>query len=197
MISCAGAERGGRGRSAGPPAARRGAESGGPVTNRHMLMRVLLALTLAAVSCSSRSFDEQKPAVGEPAPSLAVADLAGRMFRLADLRGKVVLLNFWAAWCPPCKAEMPGFQRVYLAHEEQGFVVVAVAIHDVTPAEVRSLGILFPVLIATDQVKRDYGDPSFPPVSFLVGRDGRIIKKVKKYYPEEELKVDVRRALQG
>jgi len=167
------------------------------VKNGYALTAVLLVLTLTAASCSRQAFEEQKPAVGDPAPGISAADLSGRMLRLADFRGKVVLLNFWTSWCPPCRDEMPGFQKVYLACEDKGFVVIAVAVNEVTVAEVKALGILFPVLIATDKVKRDYGDMSFPPVSFLVGRDGRIIKKVKKFYPEQELREDVERALKG
>jgi glutathione peroxidase-family protein len=92
---------------------------------------------------------------------------------------------------------MPGFQKVYLAYEDKGFAVIAVAINDITPADVKALGILFPVVVANDRVRRDYGDIANPPVSFLIGRDGRIIKKVKNLYGADELKRDVERALQG
>jgi len=166
-------------------------------------MRASLSLFLVIVAvlgvsaCSRQSFEEQKPAVGDPAPALSVADLAGTMVRLADYRGKVVLVNFWASWCPPCKDEMPGFQKVFLAYEDKGFGIIAVAINEVTPADVKALGILFPVVVANDRVRRDYGDIAHPPVSFLIGRDGRIIKKVKNVYPEDALRRDVEEALKG
>ncbi len=140
-------------------------------------------------------FDEQKPAVGETAPVVALADLSGKMLRLADYRGKVVLLNFWASWCPPCKDEMPGFQRVLAALEERGFMVIGIAVNEVAPADVKELNLLFPVAVASERVVRDYGDIAHPPVSFLIGRDGKIIKKVKGVYPEQELKKDVEAAL--
>lgn len=140
-------------------------------------------------------FDEQKPAVGEAAPQLSVADVGGTMIRLADYRGKVVLLNFWASWCPPCKDEMPGFHRVLLALENKDFDVIGVAINDISSSVMKELGILFPVVVANDRVKKEYGDIAHPPVSFLVGRDGRIIKKVKGFYSEEELRGDVEQAL--
>jgi thiol-disulfide isomerase/thioredoxin len=136
-------------------------------------------------------FDEQKPAVGEAAPAVALADLSGKMLRLADFRGKIVLLNFWASWCPPCKDEMPGFQRVLMTYEDKGFMVIGVAINDISPADVKELGILFPVAVAGERVLKDYGEIAHPPVSFLISRDGKIIKKVKGVYPEEELKRDV------
>lgn len=164
---------------------------------RDYLKFFTIALFLFFSSCSREPFEQQKPAVGDSAPPISVADLSGKMLRLADFRGKVVLVNFWASWCPPCKDEMPGFQKVWLAYEEKGFAVIGVAINDVTISDVKAMGILFPMVVANDRVKRDYGDIAHPPVSFLVGRDGKIIKKVKGVYSEDELRKDVDQALKG
>jgi thiol-disulfide isomerase/thioredoxin len=158
---------------------------------------ILTVLLLILAACSREPFEQQKPAVGETAPVISVADLSGKMLRLADYRGKVILLNFWASWCPPCKDEMPGFQKVYLEYEDKGFVVIGVAINEITTADIKALGLLFPVVTANDRVKRDYGDIANPPVSFLVGRDGRILKKVKGVYSGDELRKDVQQALKG
>ena len=167
-----------------------------PIRNR-AITGVLVVLLLTHAACSRDPFEQQKPAVGETAPVISVADLSGKMLRLADYRGKVVLVNFWASWCPPCKDEMPGFQKVYLQYEDKGFAVIGVAINEITPADIKALGLLFPIVMANDRVKRDYGDIANPPASFLVGRDGRIIKKVKGVYSEEELRKDVQQALKG
>lgn len=167
-----------------------------PIRNRASGI-ILASLLLITAACSREPFEQQKPAVGETAPLISVADLSGKMLRLADHRGKVVLLNFWASWCPPCKDEMPGFQKVYLQYEDKGFVVIGVAINEITTADVKALGLLFPVVMANDRVKRDYGDIANPPVSFLLGRDGRIIRKVKGVYSEDELRNDVQQALKG
>jgi len=156
---------------------------------------ILAALVLAVAACDRGSFEKQKPAVGEAAPVMSVADLSGKMLRLADYRGKVVLLNFWASWCPPCKDEMPGFQKVYLEFESRGFAVIGAAINEITLADVRSLNVLFPMVRANDRVLREYGDIAHPPVSFLIGKDGRIIRKIKGVYSEDELRKDVLQAL--
>lgn len=158
---------------------------------------LLILLLFGPAACDRVPFEQRKPAVGEAAPVISVADLSGKMLRLADYRGKVVLLNFWASWCPPCKDEMPGFQKVFLELEDKGFAVIGVAINDITLADVRELNVLFPMVKANERVQRDYGDIAHPPVSFLVGRDGRIIKKVKGVYREEDLRRDVREALKG
>ncbi len=167
-----------------------------PIRTRAIIC-ALAAFLVSSVACTREPFEQQKPAVGETAPVISVADLSGKMLRLADYRGKVVLLNFWASWCPPCKDEMPGFQKVFLELEDKGFVVIGAAINDVTMADVRSLGVLFPMVKASDRVKADYGDIAHPPVSFLIGKDGRIIRKVKGVYGEEELRKDVLGALKA
>ncbi len=165
------------------------------MTRKIFVVAVLVLLTVPA--CDRTPFDQQKPAVGETAPLVSVADLNGKMLRLADHRGKIVLLNFWASWCPPCKDEMPGFQKVLLALEDRGFMVISVAINEATPADLKGMNILFPVMVASDRVKREYGDIASPPVSFLIGREGKILKKVKGVYPEQELKQDAEAALGG
>ena len=165
------------------------------LTRPCVLAIALLAVLSGTAACDRKPFEEQKPAVGETAPVISVADLSGKMLRLADYRGKVVLLNFWASWCPPCKDEMPGFQKVYLQYENQGFTVIGIAINDITPADVRSLNVLFPMVKANERVQRDYGDIAHPPVSFLIGKDGRIIRKVKGVYSEDDLRRDVEKAL--
>lgn len=145
-----------------------------------------------------KPFEQQKPAVGEFAPALSLADLNGGMVRLSDFRGKVVLLNFWASWCPPCKDEMPGFQKVFLEFQDEGFTVVAVAVNDITPTVVslvKDLGLRFPVVAANKRATGDYANISQIPASFLIGKNGKIIRKVKGVYSEDELRSDVKQAL--
>ena len=140
--------------------------------------------------------EKQKPAIGESAPDVALVDLTGKTMQLSDFRGQVVLLNFWASWCLPCRDEMPGFQKVFLAYRDKGFRVIAVALNDPDPLSmVKELGIVFPVVWANKQVHRDYGNIVHIPVSFLIGKDGRIVKKVIGVYSESDLKSDVEQAL--
>ncbi|MFS8639054.1 MAG: TlpA disulfide reductase family protein, partial [Gemmatimonadota bacterium] len=64
---------------------------------------------------------------GVDAPDFRVETLDGRTVALSDLRGQVVLVNFWATWCPPCRFEMPGFQRVYEEYRDQGFTILGLS----------------------------------------------------------------------
>lgn len=117
--------------------------------------------------------------VDYPAPALALTNLAGDPVSLADYRGKVVLVNLWATWCPPCKEEMPALETFYQRHAEDGFTIVA--INDGDPKAdvvnfVEEYGMTFPVwldptYIATEKAFKTLNLPS----SFVIDRDGQIV----------------------
>ena len=115
------------------------------------------------------------PLVGSPAPEIVLKDLQGREVKLSDLRGKVVLLNFWATWCKPCKEEMPAMQASYEKLRDQGFVVLAV--NELEDAEkvaehIRTHGHTFLVVMDHDnQVANRYGVVGLP-ASFLIDQQG-------------------------
>jgi len=91
---------------------------------------------------------------------------------------------------------MPGFQKVFLAYRDKGFSLIAVATSDPDPLSmVKALGIVFPVVWSNKQAHRDYGNIFSLPASFLIGKDGRIIKKVIGMYSETDLRSDVEQAL--
>jgi peroxiredoxin len=116
--------------------------------------------------------------VDYPAPELALMDLDGEAHSLAAYRGRVVLVNLWATWCPPCKAEMPVLQEYYEDHAAQGFMTVAISDGDPAPAVaafVEEYGLTFqvwldPTYIATRQAFKTSNLPS----SFVIDRDGKI-----------------------
>lgn len=124
---------------------------------------------------------ETAPETGKYAPAFNLKDINGKKVSLSDLKGKVVLLNFWATTCGPCKAEMPSMNNLHKALCDKGFTVLAVSI-DTSERDVRSFisgkGILFPVLM--DEDKEVYFDEYAVlglPTSFLIDRNGVIIEK--------------------
>ncbi|MCL5062504.1 MAG: TlpA disulfide reductase family protein [Nitrospiraceae bacterium] len=143
------------------------------------------------------AFAGNKPALNEMAPEFSLKDLSGKNVRLSDYKGKVVLVNFWASWCPPCKMEIPSFQKVYAAYKDRGFTIVGISTDDVSQSFIKDMGMTYPVVMADDKAIRDYGNIYSIPTSFLVGRDGRIIKKVMGMYFESSLKSDLENALKG
>jgi peroxiredoxin len=135
----------------------------------------------------------------EPAPDFVVETLDGDTLRLSQLRGQVVLVNFWATWCLPCRIEMPGFQRVWNDYADQGFVIVGLSVDQGVRSDVvrwvDQRGLTFPIAFAPGSVVRSYGGAHVLPTSILVDREGRIAHRVEGLYAEPALRAAVRRLL--
>jgi cytochrome c biogenesis protein CcmG/thiol:disulfide interchange protein DsbE len=116
------------------------------------------------------------------APDFAVPDLDGQAVRLSAYRGRVVLVNLWATWCPPCREEIPSMQRLHDRLKDKGFVLLAVSEDEGGAAGVKAfvqqMKVTFPVLLDPDgDVGRKYEIWGFPE-SFLLDRDGRVVERV-------------------
>jgi peroxiredoxin len=118
--------------------------------------------------------------VGDLAPDFELVDLDDSAVALADFRGQVVLLNFWAVWCTYCRAEFPVLQAFYERHQNDGFVVLAINIQErkeLVAEYVGETGLTFPVLLdRRGEVTARYRVRGLP-TSFLVDREGRILEK--------------------
>jgi DsbE subfamily thiol:disulfide oxidoreductase len=118
------------------------------------------------------------PARPHEAPSFVLPDLTGKVTRMEDFRGKVVLLNLWATWCPPCVEEMPTLEALSKKMAGRDFMLLAIS-QDETPSNVKpwiqNHGFTFPVLLdARGQVGADLGITGYPE-TFIVDRNGRIV----------------------
>jgi peroxiredoxin len=130
------------------------------------------------------------PVVGAPAPDFTLLALTGEEVTLSDLRGRVVLVNFWATWCGPCRLEMPHIQKKYAGTEGQGLTVLAInmdeAASDVS-AFADELGLTFPILMdAGNAVTTLYRVRGFP-TTFFINRDGMIDRQHIGYMSEGQL----------
>jgi len=136
------------------------------------------------------------PRAGFYAPDFTLQTLGGDTITLSDLRGQAVIINLWASWCPPCKAEMPALQRVYEEYSSAGMTILAVNAtnqDDLNAADqfVQENGLSFPVLLDTDgRVSRSYELRSLP-TTFFVDPDG-IIQEVVVGGPMAEALLHVR-----
>ena len=128
----------------------------------------------------------------------SVRTLDGTSLSLHDLKGKVVLVNVWATWCPPCVIEMPGFQRAYEDLKDQDFVVLGIS-KDQDAARVREFllekGITYPVAMASDTDLGGLTDVTTFPTSYLIDRKGRIRHTVEGLYFGPTLRMAVKRLL--
>lgn len=114
-----------------------------------------------------------------PAPDFRLLDMQGVRRKLSDFRGKVVLLNFWATWCAPCRSEIPALNRVHRDYQSRGLAVVGVAMDDrgwaaVTPF-VTGFEVDYPVLLGNAAVARQYSGLKTLPRTLFLDRDGRIV----------------------
>ncbi len=115
------------------------------------------------------------------APEFSSVSLSGDKIDMKDYRGKVVLLDFWATWCGPCRMEIPGFVELQKKYRDQGFAVIGVSMDEGGPRGVREFynefHMNYPVVMGTDKLGELYGGILGLPTSFLIGRDGRIYAK--------------------
>jgi cytochrome c biogenesis protein CcmG/thiol:disulfide interchange protein DsbE len=113
-----------------------------------------------------------------PAPEFTITDLEGKALSLASYRGKVLVLNFWATWCPPCRKEIPDFIEAYRDLRNEGLEILGVSVDETTPEALRDwtkrTGINYPIALATPEIVRDYEPGNFIPATIIVDRKGQI-----------------------
>ena len=134
----------------------------------------LQTVVAAALWCAGPNVLAQENAA---APAWTLEDPGGHPVRLADFHGRVVLLNFWATWCPPCRKEIPGLVALQGRYGAKGLAVVGVSISGEAAAVgtfAKSLGINYPVVLGTPLVMASYGCVEVVPTTFVIDRAGRI-----------------------
>ena len=134
-------------------------------------------------------------------PDLRLKDLRGRSLRLSDYRGKVVLINFWATWCPPCRAEMPDLVKLQREHKKDGLQIIGVTYPPEQPALVRKLTrrlkINYPILFGTYEAAAFFEVGANLPVTIILNRDGTIRDRVIGILEPEEFDEKVKPLLQS
>ncbi|MDH4101140.1 MAG: TlpA family protein disulfide reductase [Nitrospirota bacterium] len=116
---------------------------------------------------------------GVIAADFTLPDMAGKQVALSQYKGKVVLLNFWAMWCRPCRAEMPSMEKLYSAYKDKDFVILAVSMDHKEKGEVvefiKKNGYTFPVLLDPDGALSENYKVPYIPATFVIDRQGQIV----------------------
>lgn len=159
-----------------------------------MLRHGLLFLSLAGIGlggCNQHPARPPQPKeamsaageIGSRLPEFFVKDLRGRDISSADLRGKVVLIDFWATWCQPCKKEMSGYQKLLDRYGPRGFAVIGLKLDIMMDTEepvlfARNIGVSYPLAVAGDDLKQKFGGIKGLPTRMLYNRQGILTSKV-------------------
>jgi len=131
------------------------------------------------------------------APAFTLTTLDGNSISLAEFRGKVVILNFWASWCGPCKREVPDFVLLQSQYGASGLQIIGIALDEEKPVRsyANSVGINYPVLFGNDDVSRAYGGVEAIPTTFIIDRDGAIIHRFVGYQEKNVFENAIRKLL--
>jgi cytochrome c biogenesis protein CcmG/thiol:disulfide interchange protein DsbE len=136
---------------------------------------------------------------GHDAPDFVLTDLQGHTVKLSDLRGKAVVLNFWATWCPPCKEEIPWLVDLQKRYGSQGLQIVGINMDDGDPKDVVKFAsensINYPVLFGQDKVSDLYGGIDYLPTTFYIDRNGVVLDRVFGQPERGEIEKNIQRAI--
>ena len=159
------------------------------------LLLFLLVLYLGVQKREAEVRELKGILTGQPAPDFTLKTIDGKTISLKDFKGKVVLINFWATWCPPCREELPLFEEIYEKYKDKGFVILAI---NTDPENLQDflkdfgVELTFPILIGDEKILDLYPVRGLP-TSFLIDREGKIVKVRLGIY--RELEEDIKKLL--
>jgi peroxiredoxin len=166
------------------------------LTKRAWAVAAVVVAVGVCLSCSER------PSSLGTMPDVTLQDLNGQSVAFADFKGKVVIVNFWATWCPPCREEIPSFVRLYSDYKDKGLVIVGVALDEKGKAVVAPFAeknkINYPIVLDPDNAAQSafgLGRSFGIPATFIVGRDGGIRQKLVGLRPHSYFENMVKKLL--
>lgn len=138
---------------------------------RNVLAVVGFVILAAGLFCAGREGSET-------APDFTLEDLSGKTLTLSQFKDKVLVLNFWATWCPPCQAEIPDFVATYNRYRSKGLVIIGVSLDRLSAEDLSSFveenRISYPIAFATEQIMADYKPGRYIPATIVIDKKGRI-----------------------
>lgn len=122
------------------------------------------------------------------APDFALKDSKGNTVRLSDHKGKIILVNFWATWCGPCRMEIPGFVKLYEKYKDKGFTIIGISVDQagwqVIKPFMKEHKINYPIVLYNNKVITDYGGIRSIPTTFFINSDGEVLERIIGLRPD-------------
>ena len=164
------------------------------------VLLTLLILLLAAFTVGCTSGDSGQSLSGG-SPDFLLPAVDGSMVRLSDYSGKVILVDFWATWCPPCVEMLPVLSKLHRKFSDKGLVVLGISLDrdglGALGTFVHESMIPYKVLMGDDKVARSFGGVSSIPTLFIIDREGRLVRKLTGFHSYRDLKEQVNKYLEA
>ncbi|MBE3111616.1 MAG: TlpA family protein disulfide reductase [Acidobacteria bacterium] len=155
------------------------------ISRAHLAAAIVMVLAAGAAACAGAREE------ATPAPEFSLQDLQGDSLSLSSYKGKVLVLNFWATWCPPCRREIPDFIEAYKNLKDKGLEILGVSVDDLSAEALRDwtqkAGMNYPVALATAKIIADYQPGEFIPATIVIDRRGRIRYRQSNLMDKETL----------
>lgn len=169
------------------------------MSKKTVVIIVILVLTVLLVFIWVNTIYKVPGVIYKQAPEFTLLDIDGNKVSLSDFKGKVVILDFWATWCPPCIAEIPHFIELYDEYKNRGLEVIGISVdwngQRVVPPFAEERGINYILLLGDDEVADLYGGIISIPTTFILDREGGIRKRYMGYRDKEVFERDIKELL--
>lgn len=134
------------------------------------------------------------------APEFSLPAVNDGTIKLGNYRGSVVILDFWATWCPPCKDEIPDFIKLYNNYKDKGLMIIGISLDtdtDKLKDFCRNMGINYPIAMSDDKVTGAYGGIQYIPTTFIIDKEGNIVKKYVGFTKYSEFESQIKKLLES
>ena len=167
--------------------------------SKKMISITLVFVLAFGVFLLTRNHSTEAVMEGEMMPVFQLKDVDENEFDSSQLKGKVVILDFWATWCPPCRMEIPHFQALHEKYEDKGLAVVGVSLDSegayVVKPFMENNKVTYTMLLAGQQIANKFGGIRAIPTTFVVDRSGKIVKKYVGYREQSVFENDIKELL--
>jgi len=160
---------------------------------------VIILIAILTVACDKESTGSTPSVKLKNAPDFKLEKVGGGMAKLSEYKGKIIILDFWATWCPPCRKEIPDFVELQKEYGDKGLVILGISLDQnpkkALPPFMKKYKINYPILLTDGKVDKAYGGVSGIPTTFIIDQKGAIYKQYVGFRPKQVFESDIKALL--